>query len=144
MAEPVIVVHTWSHAEAAIAAAEERGAAVVLASPRDGALTNGPAYYKAAFDAARRAHPTAPVRFRLDCGDDAAAALAALRIGFAEIGFHGRLAVAKKIADIARQAGTRLVRGAAASPRNALDLLDCDDPLAACRNRLAGRASSRD
>jgi hypothetical protein len=55
----------------------------------------------------------------LDCGGDAGAAQGAIRAGIEGIVFTGRPEAARRLADIARQRGTRLLT---ARPAAALDL----------------------
>ena len=55
----------------------------------------------------------------LDCGDDAGAALAAIRSEIEGVVFTGRADVARRLADIARQHGVRFVTE---RPVPALDL----------------------
>ncbi len=57
----------------------------------------------------------------LDCGDDAGAAQSALRVGVEAIVFAGHPDVAQRLADIARQRGSEVLRE---RPEAALDLGD--------------------
>jgi hypothetical protein len=63
--------------------------------------------------------PAAEGAALLDCGDDAGAAQAAIRAGIEGVIFTGRADVAERLADIAAQAGARLLT---ARPHATLDL----------------------
>lgn len=116
---PVIVVHALTHAVAALTAAAEAGRPVELLSAADAGISGGPGWFAALLAAARDAVPAAQATALLDCGDDAGAAQAALRAGIEGIVFSGPAEVAKRLAGIARQSGSRLVT---VRPQPALDL----------------------
>jgi hypothetical protein len=63
--------------------------------------------------------PAARSAALLDCGDDAGVAQAAIRAGSEAIVFTGRVDVAARLAEIAGQAGVRLLT---IRPKPALDL----------------------
>ena len=92
---------------------------MVLASPCDAGIYAGPGWFREVLRAAHEAVPRAQFSAVLDCGDDAGAAMAALRAGLAAIVFTGRAEVAARLVDIAAQAGARL---ATERPTAALDL----------------------
>ncbi len=129
-----VIVHTLSHARAALAAAAARGVRVTLLSAPGAAAYLGGGYWKAMIDEARAGNSKADALAVLDCGAHAGHALAALREGVEAVRFHGKPEAADRIADIARKSGAALVER---TPR-ALDLLDEPDPEAACRDWLAG------
>src|SRR5215207_9808568 len=112
-AHPIIVVHSLTHAVAALGAAAEAGRRVVLASAPDAGIYAGPGWWGALVTAAREAVPAAQFTAVLDCGDDAGAAQAAIRAGSEAIVFTGRADVAERLADIAGQAGSRVTTGRA-------------------------------
>ncbi len=118
-AGPAIVVHSLAHAVAALEAAAEAGRPVLLLSAVDAGLSAGAGWWREAIAAARSSAPTAEAALRsaalLDCGDDAGAAQAALRVGVEAIVFSGSANVAERLADIARQRGSRVRRDASAS-----------------------------
>ena len=132
-AAPAIVVHSPAQAVAALEAAAEAGKPVLLLSAADAGLSAGAGWWREMIAAARDSVPAAPAaapgtapgaaraEALLDCGDDAGAAQAALRAGIAAIVFTGRADVAERLADIARQHGSRLCRE---RPEAALDLGD--------------------
>src|SRR5437764_428071 len=106
---PVIIIHSLGHAVAALSAAAEAGRPVVLASPPDAGIYAGPGWFREVVRAARGAVPAARFTAILDCGEDAGAAMAAVRAGVDAIVFTGRADVAARLGDIAAQAGTRLL-----------------------------------
>jgi acyl-CoA reductase-like NAD-dependent aldehyde dehydrogenase len=112
-------VHSLAQAVAALGAAAEAGRAVVLASAPDAGISAGPGWWRELVAAAREAVPAAQFTALLDCGDDAGAAQAAIRAGIEAIVFTGRADVAARLADIAAQAGLRLIT---TRPETALDL----------------------
>ncbi len=127
-----IVVHERAHAEAALAAAEERGQPVVLLSPPGAAAYLGAAYFQAMIAQTLSEHPGVEVLAVLDCGERAGEALGALRQGIEAVCFRGPPAVAGRLRDIARQQGARVLE---ARPE-ALDLAAVDDAASACRKWL--------
>jgi hypothetical protein len=108
-----------AHAVAALSAAAEAGHPVTLASAPDAGIYGGAGWFGVLIVAARDAVPSAQCAVLLDCGDDAGAAQAAIRAGIEGIIFTGRADVAERLADIAAQAGARLLT---ARPDPALDL----------------------
>jgi hypothetical protein len=94
---------------------------VVIASALDAGIYAGPGWFGAVLRAARAAVPGAQYTALLDCGDDAGAAMAAIRAGIPAVVFTGHADVAARLADIARQAGAALVTG---RPAPAFDLGD--------------------
>ena len=92
---------------------------MVIASAPDGGIYAGPGWFGALLRAARAAVPGAEFAALLDCGDDAGAAMAAIRAGIPVVVFTGHADVAARLADIARQAGGALVTG---RPTPAFDL----------------------
>ena len=93
----------------------------MLASAPGGGSYVGPGWFGAVIDAARDAVPDAQFSALLDCGDDIGAAQAAIRSEIEEVVFTGRPDVARRLADIARQHGVRLLTE---HPPVALDLGD--------------------
>ena len=105
---PAIVIHSLAHATAALTAAAKAGRPVVLLSAAGAGIYAGAGWFAALVTAAREAVPAAQSTALLDCGDDAGAAMAAIRIGVEGIIFTGRAEVARRLADIAKEAGVRL------------------------------------
>ena len=118
---PVIVIHSLAHAVAALSAAAEAGRPVVIASAPDAGIYAGPGWFGAVIRSAREAVPAPEFDALLDCGDDAGAAMAAIRAGIPGVVFIGHADVARRLADIAVQAGARLITE---RPQPALDLGD--------------------
>jgi len=106
---PVIVVHSLTHAVAALTAAAEAGRPVILASAPEAGIYGGPGWFREMIAAAREAAPAPHSTMLLDCGDDAGAAQAAIRAGIEAIVFTGRADVAGRLADIAGRRGVRLL-----------------------------------
>jgi len=140
---PVIIIHSLLHAVAALTAAVEAGRPVVLASLPDAGIYAGPSWFREVLRAAQEAVPEAQFSTLLDCGDDAGAAMAAIRAGVEAIVFTGRADVAAQLADIAAQRGARLVtqRPAAAHDLAAFFFSDHDTLRRRCAEILASPAA---
>jgi hypothetical protein len=138
---PVIIIHSLAHAVAALRLAA--GRPVVIASARDAGIYAGPGWFGAVLRAAREAVPAAECTALLDCGDDAGAAMAAIRAGLEAIVFTGRADVAARLADIAVQAAARLLteRPAAALDLGASFFADNDMLRRRCAEILASTAA---
>ena len=104
---PVIIVHSLAHAIGAVKAAARAGRPIVLASAPEAGVYAGPGWFRALVEAAHEAAPEARCSAILDCGDQAGAALAAIRAQVEGVVFTGRPDVARRLADIARQHGVR-------------------------------------
>jgi len=119
---PAIVVHSLTHAVAALKAAAAADREIVLLSAAGAGVYAGAGWWKAVIDAAREAAPGARFSHILDCGDAAGAVQAALRAGVEAAIFTGRPDVAERLAAIAEARGSRLLT---ARPQPALDLAVC-------------------
>ena len=84
-----IVIHSLDHARAALAAAATCGQEVILASAPGAAVQAGPGWFKAVIEQAGEAYPKIAVTAILDCGDQPGAVMASLRLGLANLRFHG-------------------------------------------------------
>jgi hypothetical protein len=115
----VIVVHSLAHAVAALRAAALAGQKVTLLSPAGAGIYMGAGWFAALVAAARATVPEASTSAVLDCADDPAAALVAIRQRTDAVVFTGRADVAARLADIARQYGVALLP---VRPPAALDL----------------------
>ena len=118
-AAPVVIVHSFAHARAALREAARAGRAVRLASAPEAGTYAGPGWFAALVAAARAAVPAARFSALLDCGDEPGAALAAIRAHIEHVLFTGRADVARRLADIARRHGVDLETE---RPQAALDL----------------------
>jgi len=116
-----IVIHTLGHAVGALRSAARISRPVILISAADAGSFVGPGWFGALVAAARQAVPDARFSTLLDCGDQAGAALAAIRAQIEGVIFIGRADIARRLADIARQHGVRLVTE---RPAAGLDLGD--------------------
>jgi acyl-CoA reductase-like NAD-dependent aldehyde dehydrogenase len=92
----------------ALRAGARTGRPIILSSAREAGVYVGPGWFQALVEAAREAVPDAHFSAILDCGDQAGAALAAIRAQIEAVVFTGRADVASRLADIARQHGVRL------------------------------------
>ena len=133
-----VIIHELAHARAALAAAAEFGVPVELWSAPGAAAYAGAGWFDAVMRAAGNQAPAAVFIAVLDCDDRADLVQAALRHGLTHVCFRGDRAVAARLADIARQYGATLHR----KMPTALDLLDADDPPAACRAWLAAGSAA--
>ncbi len=143
MNAPAIIVCSLDQATAALTAAGECGREIILLSPPDAAASMGPLLFQSMIDLAHEKFPDAPFTAALGCGDNAGHALAAIRQGIKAVVLSDTCPARDREADIARQNGTRLMfanvyGGIYGGPHHppALDLIDCPDPLAACRKFL--------
>ena len=105
----VFIVHSLTHAVAALeAAAEARRAITLLSAPAAG-IYAGPGWWKAVIDAARGAVPAARFVAILDCGGDAGAAQGAIRAGVETLVFTGRADAAERLKATAAAMGSQLL-----------------------------------
>lgn len=118
---PAIVVHSLDHAVAALRAAAAADCAVTLVSAPEAGIYAGAGWFAALVALAGDAVPAARFRGVLDCGDDAGAAMAAIRAGVATVVFTGPADTAGRLAEIAAASGGDLVTE---RPDIALDLGD--------------------
>jgi fructose/tagatose bisphosphate aldolase len=133
LARAAVIIHDLEHARAAVAAAAALGVAVTLRSAPGAASYLGPPVFRAMIDAARESATGANVLAVMDCGCDAGRALAALRHGIERVRVDLPLATKMRLADIAGCYNAALDDDESV----ALDLLNCDDPAAACQKWLA-------
>ncbi|TMJ60058.1 MAG: hypothetical protein E6G81_07410 [Alphaproteobacteria bacterium] len=138
-----IIIHSLAHAVAALSAAAEAGRPIVLASPPEAGIYTGPGWFRDVIGAAREAVPEAKFSSILDCGDDAGAAMAAIRAGIEAIVFTGRIDVAARLSAIAAQSGASLItkRPAAALDLGALFFADNETLRRRCAEILASTAA---
>lgn len=124
-----IMFHSLDQAVAALKAAETVGCKVTLLSAHGAAATSGPGWFREVIAKARETCPGVRAEAILHCGDGAGDALAALRAGVAQIALDAPPGVVRRVASIARQQGSRLVK---LPDQPVLDLLDEAEPLTAC------------
>ncbi len=101
-------------------------------TPPGGVGYAGAPFWREVAAAAQRDVPDAPVAIVLDCGDDAAQAVEAIRDGWRDLVLDAASPAASRVADIAERAGARL---RALGPP-ALDLDRVGDPAAASLDLL--------
>lgn len=98
---PAVTVRTLEQARRTVAAARGRGCAVLLLTEPGAHAWHGPGYLKAMMDQAGAA------RAVIDCGDDAGAAMLALRLGWRELHMTGPADTVARIAAMTAAAGAR-------------------------------------
>lgn len=128
-----IRVHNLDHVRAALAAARENACAVTLLSPA--APAAGIGWWRRLMALAGMEFPDVTYEGVLDCGPSAGMAMAAIRCGAGPLEVSVEANALAKLADIARQAGTRAEGGGNAALD--LDLLGMPDQSRACRDWLA-------
>ncbi len=136
MPPAAFIVHTLPQAKAAAQAGAEAGRALLLHSAANAAATLGAEGWLALLQAVRSDHPDAQIlEGFLDCGRAPGLAMAALRIGLRRLTLLPDCPSWSRISDITRQMGGEL---SADPPRDALDLSQPRDPLAAARMWVEG------
>jgi hypothetical protein len=142
--EPVaIVVHSLAQAVAAVSAAAEAGRPIAVASAPDAGIYAGPGWFREVLRGAREAVPTARFSSLLDCGDDAGAAMAAIRAGLEVIVFTGLAEAAARLGYITALGGTWLIteRPAAVLDLGASFFADNESLRRHCTDALASIAA---
>jgi hypothetical protein len=110
-----------------LAAAADRPVSVV--TPVNAGRYAGPAYYLEMLHRVGREYPDARFDGLLDCGDDAAIAVAALAMGWPGVILRGNAAARERVADIANRTKGRVL----ARRPVTTDLTGTTDPGAFCR-----------
>lgn len=82
---------------------------LMLILPEEAVHSLGLLYLQQMITSAHAAYPHISYQVTCHCGDDAALAQAALRLGFMRIGYRGDAATVVKLANIARQYGAILL-----------------------------------
>ena len=139
MQQPVIIVHSFAHARAALTAAVAQSRSIVFLSAPDAGMQSGPAWFHTMIEQAKDAVPGAEridVTEVLDCGDMPGTAMAALRYGFTRICFTGAEKPLEKLRDIAEQKQAVIMT----ERPDGLDLLGIADPKTCCRDWLSNRS----
>ena len=132
-----IVYHSLADAREALEAAIELGVSVTLRTAPGAVGYAGAAYLKKIVDIAREEVAEARITAMLDCGDNGAAALNAIRAGWRAIVFRGRPAVRARVQAVAKRRGVTCLD----CPPPALNLVKCVDPATACREWLSAHGS---
>ena len=128
--QPAVIVHSLAQALTAAVVAVEAGRPLTVLSAPGAASAVGVGWWVALTELVTERYPTARLRLVLDCGDQAGAALGALRRRVRVIGYDGPPEIAAKLAAIAAAAGSELIRP---DFGRALDLADETDGAAALR-----------
>lgn len=129
----VIIVHTAEHVRAALEAASGYAFPVALQSAPGAIAYAGALYLLHMFAQASAEFPKRQAMFILDCGEQAAEAIAAMEMGHTHIRVSVPEPLQLRLEDIARQHHITLVT----TPFEALDLYHVRDAKAACRKWLA-------
>ena len=101
---PVFIVHSLAHARAAASAAGSRP--ITLSSAPGAACSAGVGWFLEILAETRKRMPESDIAAVLDCGDDAAIAIEALRTGAEWVRIRG--AAADQVVDIAAVLGARV------------------------------------
>ena len=96
-----VIYHSLADARAALEVGTALGVPVTLRTAPDAIGYAGAAYLKKIFDIARSEYEDTPAAAMLDCGDNGAAALNAIRTGWAGILFTGRLSLRERVRAVA-------------------------------------------
>ncbi|WP_282606693.1 hypothetical protein [Pelagibius sp. Alg239-R121] len=131
MQRPVIIVHSFAHARAAVGAATELSRAVTLASAPDAGMQSGPAWFSSLIEQALDAVPGArelEMISLLDCGEKPGYVMAALRHGVKQICYTGSAETLAKLREIAEQLDANIIT----ERPQGLDLLGVADARVSC------------
>ena len=129
-----LVIHDLDQARAALSAARDLGAPVLLVTAPGAAMAGGPLYLKVLLEAAAADVAGARWSALIDCGDRAGDVFAALDAGWTRLAFAGTADARARLADLADARGARLEP----LPGLLLDLGSVGDPDAASRGWLMG------
>lgn len=135
MQHPVIIVHSFEQACAALTSAVALSQNLTLLSAADAGMQSGPAWFLSLVEQATNAVPGAEelnITALLDCGDTPGYVLAALRHGLTDICFTGAPEVLTKLTEIAGKQQSMIV----CKRPQGLDLLGVTDPQTHCRTWL--------
>lgn len=130
------IVADIDQALAVFAAAETAAQPLHIESPPGYGAFAGGGFWKALLDAAARAHPGATVDAVLDCGEEAGAALAAIRAGVPAIRCRLRGPARARLKALAARAGVGFAEGRRPA---ACDITAAGDPARAVARELARR-----
>jgi hypothetical protein len=142
-APPVVLVHGYPDAVAALRASAATGRRIRLLCPAEATGGLGPHAVREMIAAAQGTVPEAEnPDWAVDCGPHAGLALAAIRAGVPVLRVSLPEAVRLKLADIGRQSGTRVLDSLSGDPLNrpALDLCREVQPFSACMSLLMSTA----
>lgn len=120
---PIIVAHNKSHIELALAAAKAAGISVTFQSPEHGLRAHGLLMLIAMFDG---------TDWILNCADEAALAVEAMRLGVKKICIHNAHPAKAKLQDIAQQMNAQLIT----APYETLDLAKSLSPGQDCASYI--------
>ena len=122
------IAHTAAHMDAVFRVASEVGRMLHLISAEGAGAQMGAGVFLAMAEAAQTRYPDAKVLITLDCADDTAMALNALRHGAPLVRIHGLAEEALvRLQSLAAETGATLETAANIAPPT-VDLLDAPDP----------------
>jgi fructose/tagatose bisphosphate aldolase len=124
-----VVIHNIEQAKEVIAYAHENGLPLTLQSAHGAPEFVGLGYLNAMWEQIQAAFPGIRTPFIIDCADNGALAVEAIRIGFTHIRFSGNAAIAEKLESMAKKSGIKLYLAEVET----LDILD--EPISRLQNR---------
>tara|TARA_R110002110_G_scaffold85816_4_gene223743 strand:+ start:77551 stop:78015 length:465 start_codon:yes stop_codon:yes gene_type:complete len=124
-----IVVHEFSHAVAALAAAQAHNRPITILSAVGAARAAGAGWWRELVTQAQASASNLAAEWVLDCGDEPGMALAALREGVQTIALDAGEPIWSRVAQIATQCDARVVR---IDRAGALDLANSNNPQRDC------------
>lgn len=129
-----IVVHDFDQALAALRAADAAECKLTILSAPMAVRSAGAGWWRELVAQLTAEMPHQDADWILDCGDEPGMALAALREGIGSIALDADEPVWSRVAEIAAQAGARLVR---IDREGALDLAGTNNPQRTCELYLS-------
>ena len=128
-APATIVVHEFSHAVAALTAAQAHNRPITILSAMGAVRSAGAGWWRELVTQAGANVPDQAAEWILDCGDEPGMALAALREGVQAIALDAGEPIWSRVAQIAVQCDASVLR---IDRAGALDLADSNNPQRDC------------
>ena len=128
-APATIVVHEFSHAVAALTAAQAHNRPITILSAMGAVRSAGAGWWRELVTQAGANVPDQATEWILDCGDEPGMALAALREGVQAIALDAGEPIWSRVAQIAVQCDASVLR---IDRAGALDLADSNNPQRDC------------
>ena len=128
-APATIVVHEFSHAVAALTAAQAHNRPITILSAMGAVRSAGAGWWRELVTQAGANVPDQAAEWILDCGDEPGMALAALREGVGTIALNASEPIWSRVAQIAVQCDASVLR---IDRAGALDLADSNNPQRDC------------
>lgn len=124
-----IIVHDFSHAVAALTAAQAQNRSITILSAMGAVRSAGAGWWRELVTQARASVPNQAAVWILDCGDESGMALAALREGVEAIALDAGEPIWSRVAQIAIQCDASVLR---VDRTGALDLAGSNNPQRDC------------